>query len=782
MDSGGYFLPTQDEPRVRRARDAVRAGFALVVLLAASVDFIRVSTLQATITDVARALPGWASFVFWAAFGLAGVYAVAVIIAVITRIRQNPGAARDVLVSVGLALGIAVIAMQLEEGIWPRLLPEFGAEDPTPLFPIVRVAVVTAAVIAVSPHVARPVRRFGSSMILLSALAAFGLEFGFPSDAIASLAIGALAASVTLMVFGSPLGLPDVGVVVGTLDRLGVPVSDLTPTPAQSWGVRLLRGRGCDGSLIEVKAYGRDAGDTQVAAKVWRYLWYRDSGPDLAVTRMQAVEHEALMALFAERTGIPTTPPLTAGRVGDEVAILALQVPGQSLAGVDAKEVSDDTLIRIWTDIASMHESDFAHGSLTTAAILLDGTDHYFGDFASASLAAGDRTHLDVVSLLFSLSLQVGVERAVATAQHGLGTDRLASALPYLQLPALSRALRRSAEKPKAVIADLRTAVVEATAVEPPEPVALRRVSVGRLLMLGLVLFAANALIGQLAAIDYAAVWDVVRNAAWFWLIIAYPLAHLNFVPEAMGMIAAVGRPLPLRPLVILQIAARFIGLAIPSAAGRVAMNAAFLTRFGVSKTVAVVQGAIDGVSGFVVEAGILLLALILSERSFDLGGDVNLQAILLVVVGLAVVTVVLAFTVPKLKAIVMPVVRDALGSVGSVVRDPRRIGRLLLANFLARLAFGFTLWIILRSLGVADITIPVALAVTVATNLLAGLVPVPGGIGIAEAVLTSWLVLVGVPEATAFAATVMYRMWTFYLPAVEGFFALRWLEARDYL
>ena len=300
--------------------------------------------------------------------------------------------------------------------------------------------------------------------------------------------------------------------------------------------------------------------------------------------------------------------------------------------------------------------------------------------------------------------------------------------------------------------------------------------------MLGLVLFAANALIGQLASIDYAAVWDVVRDASWFWLIVAYPVAHLIFFPEAMGMLAAVGAPLPLRPLVILQLSSRFIGLAVPSAAGRVAMNAAFLTRYGVSRTVAVLQGAIDGVSGFAVEVGILALALIFSDQSFDLGGDVNLQAILLVVVGLAALSVVLAFAVTKLRAMVLPVVREALATIGGVAKDPRRLGRLLFSNFLARLTSAVTLWIVLRALGVDDISIPVALAVTVATNLLAGLVPIPGGIGIAEAVLTSWLILVGVPEASAFAATVVFRMWMTYLPAVEGFFAMRWLEARDYL
>jgi uncharacterized protein (TIRG00374 family) len=60
--------------------------------------------------------------------------------------------------------------------------------------------------------------------------------------------------------------------------------------------------------------------------------------------------------------------------------------------------------------------------------------------------------------------------------------------------------------------------------------------------------------------------------------------------------------------------------------------------------------------------------------------------------------------------------------------------------------------------------------------TLFAGVVPVPGGIGVAEAGLTAGLVAVGVPEETALGAALLHRLLTYYLPAVWGFAALRWL------
>ena len=47
---------------------------------------------------------------------------------------------------------------------------------------------------------------------------------------------------------------------------------------------------------------------------------------------------------------------------------------------------------------------------------------------------------------------------------------------------------------------------------------------------------------------------------------------------------------------------------------------------------------------------------------------------------------------------------------------------------------------------------------------------------------MTGILVLFGVDENAAFAAAISWRVTTFYLPAVEGFFAMRWLEKHQYL
>ena len=65
---------------------------------------------------------------------------------------------------------------------------------------------------------------------------------------------------------------------------------------------------------------------------------------------------------------------------------------------------------------------------------------------------------------------------------------------------------------------------------------------------------------------------------------------------------------------------------------------------------------------------------------------------------------------------------------------------------------------------------------------LLAGVLPVPGGIGVVEAGLTFGLARTGIPEDAAFAIAILFRIATFYLPPAWGVFALRWLERNRHL
>jgi uncharacterized protein (TIRG00374 family) len=199
---------------------------------------------------------------------------------------------------------------------------------------------------------------------------------------------------------------------------------------------------------------------------------------------------------------------------------------------------------------------------------------------------------------------------------------------------------------------------------------------------------------------------------------------------------------------------------------------------------VAVAQGAIDGFSGFLVQVALILVVLLFGDVDLDLEIDPSEVRWLLVLGVLALIVIGVVTVVLRVRALrdrIVPIVGQAWGALKVVLGQPSRAFGLLGSNFVYWNLLGLTLWLVLQAVGV-DISYGSALFVAAGTSLFAGFMPVPGGIGVAEAAMIAILVALGIDESAALAATAVYRLITFYLPAVEGFFGTRWLERNEYI
>jgi uncharacterized protein (TIRG00374 family) len=236
-----------------------------------------------------------------------------------------------------------------------------------------------------------------------------------------------------------------------------------------------------------------------------------------------------------------------------------------------------------------------------------------------------------------------------------------------------------------------------------------------------------------------------------------------------------------------LQLAISYINLAIPASAARVAVNIRFFQRHGVPPGGAMTAGAIDGFIGFVVQAALLVLLLLFSPVSLDL--DVQSAAdsaerLLVVAVGIAAVSIGVVFAVARLRRFVMQWAKRLGSEAWSALRglrSPRRLALLFGGSVATELLFPVALATFVLAFGYS-VSLGDLLLINISVGLLAGLLPIPGGIGVVEGGLTYGLVQAGVPEEAAFAAVLLYRVATFYLPPVWGFFALRWLERNDHV
>ena len=762
-------------------------AFGLIFFLLGLWAWSREVDVAVAAREIVEWVPDWLSGTTSLIFGLCWLYTVGLIVGVAVKRRVASGAFRDIVLALAGAALLGTVLTRLITDEWPRFLPELALADPLAQFPILRVTIITAVLLAAAPYLTRPVRQFGWVVILLAAASGVLLGFGLPSSAVGAVALGAAAAELVLLVFGSPRGYPETASIERTANNLGVSVSNVQLSVDQSWGVRRLVGASDVYERVEIKAYGRDATDSQMFARAWRYLWYRDAESTLALTRMQSVEHEALVTVMAARTGASVTGVLAAGTGDDDVAIIAVETSGERLGAVDPATISDSDLTAIWGSVAHLHSAAISHGGLNGEAVFVSDDGHQIGDFAAGSLGASEtRIAIDVVELLFVLAGIVGVERSVVTAKAGLGDEALHSTLPYVQVPAVSSQTKsRSVEKPKAVINDIRAELERVLSIEDEdkeESVQLRRVSGRSLVSTGFTLLAAYFLITQLAGIDFVAVWDVAKDAQWVLVGVAFLIGQLVYFPQATAMLAAVGTPIPLKPVVVLQSAIMFISLAVPTSAGRIAATVTFLKKYGLSYTKSVVQGSIDTLAGLLVEVTVLLLAFLFGGLSLDLEPrEVRWGLVVLVIAVLGLVIVYLVRHVQKLRDWVLPILSSAWSALADVLKNPKRTIALLASEVGSRLVLGISMWLILRSLDVS-LSLFDTTTTVIAAGLLGGVIPVPGGVGVTEAVLTGFLVMFGVDQTTAFTAAVIYRFATFYIPSGGGYFSARWLGSNGYV
>jgi uncharacterized membrane protein YbhN (UPF0104 family) len=242
--------------------------------------------------------------------------------------------------------------------------------------------------------------------------------------------------------------------------------------------------------------------------------------------------------------------------------------------------------------------------------------------------------------------------------------------------------------------------------------------------------------------------------------------------------------PLALLPCIVLQSAIKFINLTVPSSAGRIGMNLRFLQRMGAKPAEALAAGAVDDMSETIVQVGLFLLAIPLVGVAIDTSqfqGAGPDRRLLVGIAIAAVIGVVIVFAVPRVRIMVLPQIRTALSGLWRVARIRRKRVELFGGNILSELLYALSLGATCLAYGV-NLNIAQLVFVNTSASVLSSVIPVPGGIGAAEAALSAGLISMGVDSSTAFAIALTQRLCTFYLPPIWGYFSLRWLTRKGYV
>jgi len=776
-----FFSSSADAARARRPTDVVLVLFAAATLGLVSIVAPDPTAFDQRIAKLVNDLPGLLGWFWETASDLLVLWPLVLLVAAVVATRRL-FLLRDQLLSTVLAAGVAALVA----GGFSALADGLTATGPPTLYPAVRVALATALIATTSPHLSRPIRRLGRWIVILGSLGVVALAIALPLGVVSGLAIGLGSAALVHLAFGSPGGLPSLDQVRAALEELGVETIDLRSAELQPKGVALLRAETPQGLPLLVKVYGRDAWDGQLLTATWSYLWYRDESPTLTISRRQQVEHEAFVTLLAERSGVPVLPVIAAGVVGSRDGVLVLEADARPIQELAPSEMTDALLADLWRAVSAMHEAGIAHGNLDAQRMAVSGDGSaLIGDFQAASASATPPALLaDRARLLVTTALMTGDDRWAKAALASLGADGLTEVLPYIQPAALSRATRRSLKDAGHDLDAIRDRAASEAGTEPPKIEPLRRVTIGSVLTIALLLLAAYFVFRAIASVGIDQVVAEIGKADKAWLWVGLVIVPLVPVAEAFGALGATMLPLRLGPVIALEFAIQFIALAVPSSAARVAVNVRFFQRQGAPAAQALTIGLIDSVFGFVVQvlllmvivfSGLVTLDLSLDGLNFDPTGK------LLVLVGiLLVVAAVVALTVPKIRRPIAAKIAEARPAL-AVIRSPIKLAGLLGGNFAAQFLLALILGATVRAFG-ESATLAELLLTNTLVSLFSGVMPIPGGVGVSEAAIAFCLTALGIPSATAAAIAIVFRLLTFYLPPIWGGFAMRWLRRQAYL
>jgi glycosyltransferase 2 family protein len=768
----------------RRNRRPVDATFLFLASLATSLAAVAARAAPDVDIEIAAALSsifGWAPNLWRAAFVLTLSYALLIVGDVM--LRQRWRLARDLLVAavavvvVGLILGRVVNeeASQVEA----HLFSNWG-------FPEFRLSTAVAVFAVASPELVRPARLLAFWLTAGAGVGAVVLGTGRPSQVLGAFALGLAASALVRLAFGSAAGVPPAEQVRAALGSLGIVLDDVRVAARQRIGAADYVGTSADGDELRVRVLGRDAQDTQRLVRRWRLLAYRDPPRSAPVGRLEQVEHEAVTTLLAAQANVRVPDVMTVGLAAKDDAIVVMRQPDIAPLELSSPHaVADDMLENLWLQVARLHDAGIAHGRLNASNVLVTLNGPMLVDFAAATLGAPQSLlDIDAAELLVACTILVGPERALKSAVDAGWQDSIARMLPYLQRAALTPHLRDLARSHEIALKDLRAAAARAAGVDEPEIASLRRVRMKDLVLMAAVIFAAYLLISQLADIGFGTIADELRDAEVVWVVVALVLAQTTFLPSGISVRGGVATPLPLLPCVVLQSALKFINLTVPSSAGRVATNLRCLQRMGAPRAEALVGGTIDDASNTLIQATLFALSLPLVGVDIDTSQfqGAGPDRRLLGAIGLAlVVIVVLVLAVPKLRARVLPGLRDACLGLWNVARLRRKRMEVFGGGAASELLYALALGATCLAYGV-HLNFAQLVFINTSASVLSSVVPVPGGIGAAEAALSAGLIAMGVDESTAFAIAITQRLCTFYLPPIWGYASLKWLARKGYV
>lgn len=772
--------------RVRRPADVIRLSLALAgvaVVVAIAYFLSGTSTgIEQDVTQVSGRLPSLLLTAL-SVIGALGLLLLPIAAAIDLLVRRRGRQLVDAIgaMVVGTALAVLIAALVALYGSAKLLQALTGTDEPAKVFVLNPLIVGLVAFITVARLLGRG--RWGVfAVITVVAVSVGPVTTGSATVAVISMSLllGWAVGLGARYALGTPTTRPSGRQVADVLDRAGLPLTLLRADRHTARG-RQYSAYTRSGSPLRVVVFDRDLEGAGVGAAAWRNLRLRtDPGSPGGFSMRAQLEHAALMTYAGTAAGAPVPALRLASEVGPDSTLLVFdQIPGTTWAEVGPGILSDSDLDAAFTAVQRLNRDRIAHRALSAEQIIrpregvvwLAGLQH--GTIASSDLAE----RIDLAEMLTTAAVMTDPARAVAAGARVFGEEKILRALPALQTVALSSDTRRRVRKDKKLLGLLREELValRPSAAETP-PIELRRIKPRTLLTIVAGTIAGYVLLTQLAGKDLVGLF---RTADARWMLVALALAAITFVGASLSLSGFVPEKLSHVRTFAAQLAAAFATLVSPPTVGAIAVNVRYLQRSGLHPALAAASVGVSQVFAFFLHITMLFVVGVLAgtQTEFELAPPAwAIWAVVGVVLALG-----LLLLFGPVRKILVDRVRPILKEVGprlvTLTQQPWKIAEGMGGILLLNAAFAACMIACVEAFDTGPINYAAVALVYLAGSTLGQAAPTPGGLGAVEAAYVFGLTAAGVDSSIAVSATLLFRLLTFWLPTLPGYWSFNWLQ-----
>ncbi len=774
----------------RRPRDLVNLLIALgSTVLVSLIGILAAQTtagIDADLATVTRELPSPILFLL-NTIGATAIIFVPIVVAVSLISRSRARQLIDALLAAGLTvitlISLSIFIVQFNS---PRVLIALTGSTNTsgsdPLDPLIA-GLVAYLVIA---RIFDRGKLFWLATLSIISLILVNLVAG-GTTIVAQIINVLLGWSIGLLVryaLGTPINRASQKKIEESLISGGIEFNSINLLSENSEG-RIFRVIEKSGSQLNVWVFDWELQGSGVIGSWWRGLTIRTSGEFKGMSIRRRVERTALLSFAIKANSVKVPEVRLVREIEPDSIYIALEhLEGSAFADLTQTEMtlSDEQIKKFLEDIKNIHNADIAHRALSAENVwVTKAGEIVLTSVHSGTIAATElQQRVDLAEALVTCARTFGVSKTVKISSEVFSTKELVRIIPAIQSVAMSKKTRDYLHVHKNLLKELRQGLGSLALSADVESIQFQRINFKNILLALFSLIAIYVLIPQFSQIN---IRELAQTAQWGWAGIALLGSALTYLASTALLLSFVTKPVKWIRALQAQLAASFATLVTPPTLGSVAVNIRFLNKSGVPGPAAATAVGVSQVVIFAVHVILLIITGIAAGTQSDFSFRPSRTTLIIFVIIFALIIGIIS--IKQIRQLIIekasPILSQAGPTLSTIAQEPQRLIISAVSSILLNLFYVITFYASLKAFG-GSIAIATIAFVYLAGATLGQAAPTPGGIGAVEAALIAGLTAAGISSGTALSGVLLYRIVTFWLPVLPGWFYFAYLQKKNAL